>query len=95
MRRRPDSCPTVVVESSHFACFFATPSMELLSFLTILHPGLQAVALASSSDLSPSSFVALIAILMFFAGLVFLAGDLHRWQAVRKHRRNLPGWRKG
>jgi hypothetical protein len=67
--------------------------MQLLSLLTILYPSLQAAALRSSADLTLSSFLAPIAILMFFAGLVFLAGDLHRWH-VRKQRQNLPGWRK-
>jgi hypothetical protein len=67
---------------------------KFLILLAILHPGLQAVAVASSADLTASSFVAPIAVLMFFAGLVFLAGDLHRWHTVRKQRQNFPGWRK-
>jgi hypothetical protein len=60
----------------------------------MLYPSLQATALRSSADLSPSSFVAPVAILMFFAGLVFLTGDLYRWHTARKHRRNSDGWRK-
>jgi hypothetical protein len=68
--------------------------MQLLSLLTILYPSLQAAALRSSTDFSPSSIVAPVAILMFFAGLVFLTGDLYRWHAARKLRRNSDGWRK-
>lgn len=67
---------------------------KFLILLAILHPGLQAVAVASSADLTASAFVALIAILMFFAGLVSLAGDLYRWLAARRQRQNLPGWRR-
>jgi hypothetical protein len=69
--------------------------MEFLSLLTILHPSLLAAALRSFAELSPLSFVVPIASLMFFAGLVFLAGNLQRWHAVRKQRQNSPGWRKG
>lgn len=73
--------------------FFATPT-QLLSLLTILYPSLQADAILSSADLTPSTFLAVVVLLMFFAGLVFLTGDLYRWHAARKHRRNSDGWRK-
>lgn len=70
--------------------------MKLLSLLAILCLSQQAAALISSSpDFIQSWGIALVAVLMFSFGLVFLVGSLRRWHAVRKQRRHLPGWHRG
>jgi len=69
--------------------------MKPLRLLAILYPRLAPAGHPSpSSDSIPLWYVALVVILMFFTGLVFLVAGLQRWHAVRKRRRNRSGWHR-